>query len=91
MNKMENIDIIWIILGAIAVILLLIFWRKRNAVWGGLTLGIVIGIIISIFFFFKESVFNCYIIVKGAISGALLGFGAEMLGEVSDFIEKNSK
>jgi hypothetical protein len=32
----------------IAVILLLIHWRGRNAVWGGATIGIIVGIIISI-------------------------------------------
>lgn len=85
---MENIDIIWIILGAIAVILLLVFWRKRNAVWGGLTLGVIIGIIIAGFFLLKGSGFDWYIIGKGAVSGALLGFGAEMLGKISDFIKK---
>ena len=43
-----NFDI-WTIIGIVVVILLIIFWRGRNAIWGGLTLGIIIGFIITIF------------------------------------------
>lgn len=40
---------IWIILGVVAAILLAIYFRSRNAVWGGLTGGIIIGFMIVIF------------------------------------------
>ena len=38
---MSNFDI-WKLLVIIAAILLVIFWRRRNAVWGGLILGAII-------------------------------------------------
>lgn len=85
---MENIDLIWKILGVITLILLVIYWGRRNAVWGGFTIGIIIGLIIAIFFLFEGSGFDWYIIGKGAISGALLGFAAELLGKVSDLIKR---
>lgn len=84
---MINFDI-WKILGIITAVLLIVFWRSRNAVWGGLTLGIIIGLIVAIFFLFKESGFNWFIIGKGAISGTILGFIAELLGMASDLIKK---
>lgn len=84
---MPNFDI-WKILGIITAVLLIVFWRGRNAVWGGLALGIIIGLIVAIFFIFKGSGFDWFIIGKGAISGTLLGFMVELLGKVSDFIKK---
>ena len=88
---METIDIIWIILGIITVIMLLGFWRKRNAAWGGLTLGVIIGAIIVALLFFKGNGFSWHTIGKGAIVGALLGFGAEMLGKISDRIKRKQQ
>ena len=84
---MTNIDI-WKILGITTIILLIFFWRPRNAVWGGFTLGAIIGFIIAIFFVFRGLGFNWYIIGKGAISGTILGIFAELLGMVSNFIKK---
>ena len=80
----------WTILGIITVVLLIVFWRKRNAVWGGLTIGIIIGFIVAIFYLFKESGFNWFIIGKGAILGAMAGFIAELLGKISNFIKKKN-
>ena len=39
----------WKILGITSLLLLIIFWRSRNAVWGGLTIGAIIGIISALF------------------------------------------
>jgi len=33
---------------ALAIILLFLHWRGPNAVWGGATLGLIVGIIIAI-------------------------------------------
>jgi hypothetical protein len=44
---MEHL-IIWNIPGVIAVVMLILFRRDRNAVWGGLTLGIIIGVILAV-------------------------------------------
>jgi hypothetical protein len=87
----ENIDIIWTILGIITIVLLIIFWRKRNAVWGGLTIGIIIGFIVTVFYLFKESGFDWFIIGKGAILGTILGFIAELLGKIFNFVRKREQ
>jgi len=80
--------VIWVILGIIVIILLLIYWRNRNAVWGGLTIGIILGLIVAIFYIFRGHGFNWSIIGKGATLGTMIGFGAELLGKISDFIRK---
>ena len=82
---MENFDV-WKILGIIAVVLLFVFWKRRNAVWGGFTLGIIIGLVVALF-----SGFDLYIIGKGSILGVMVGLGAEFLGKISDFIKKQNK
>ena len=81
---------IWVILGIVAVVLLIAFWWSRNAVWGGLTLGIIIGFIIAIIFVFKGSGFDWSIVGKSAIIGTLLGFMAELLGKLSDLVRRNT-
>jgi len=86
----ESIDIIWEIFGIITVALLIIYWRKRNAVWGGFAIGVIVGLIVSIFYLFQGSGFDWLVISKGAILGAMIGFVAELLGMVSDFIKKNN-
>lgn len=82
---------IWTILGVITIVLLIIFRRKRNAVWGGLTIGAVIGVIIAIIYLFKGSGFNWSIVGKGAVLGTIAGFIAELLGIISDFIKKKKR
>lgn len=84
---MENIDIIWKILGIITVVLLIGFWRRRNAVWGGFTAGIVIGLIVAIVFVFQNKVFDWFIVGKAAVSGTMVGFIAELLGKISDHLK----
>lgn len=81
---------IWIILGVVSFALLILYWRKRNAVWGGLTIGIIIGLIVAIFYLFKGSGFNWFIIGKGAVLGTMAGFIAELLGMISDLIRKKA-
>jgi len=74
----------WEILGIIALILLIVCFKKRSSVWGGLTIGIIVGIIITIIFLIRGDGFNWRIIGKGAISGTLIGFGADLIGRVGD-------
>jgi uncharacterized membrane protein len=40
--------VVMIIMVVVAVILLLLHWKGPNAVWGGATLGVVVGIIVSL-------------------------------------------
>ena len=63
-------SISWIILGIISLVFLIIYWGKgQNSIWGGLTMGIIAGLILAIF---KQG-FNWYFILKGGIIGILLG------------------
>lgn len=84
-------NIIWLILGIISIALLIFYFRSRNAVWGGFTGGLIIGLMIAIFVVFKGTGFDWHIIGKGIVIGTILGFGAEMLGKVSDYLKKNKK
>lgn len=86
---MANFDI-WKILGIISIVLLIVFFfrPRRNAVWGGLTLGIIIGLTVAILFVFKGCGFDWYIIRKCVISGTIIGFIAELLGTVADHLKK---
>ena len=70
---------IWTILGIVTVILLVVYWGSRNAVWGGFTIGIIVGLVIALF-----SGFDWWIVGKSAVVGALIGFGVELLGKLSD-------
>lgn len=74
---------IWTILGIITPILLVVHWRKKGAIWGGFTAGIIIGLIIALF-----SGFDWYIVGKSAVLGTIIGLVAELLGKVSDFIKR---
>ncbi len=83
---------IWTILAVIALILLAMYWNSRNAVWGGLTLGIIIGVLWKIFSAFTGSGLDWYIVVKVAIIGTLFGFTLElsrMIGSSKRKTEKN--
>ena len=82
---MENINI-WTILGIVSVVLLAAYFKPRNSVWGGFTAGIIIGVIIAMFFDF-----SWYVIGKSAVVGTFLGFGADLLGRLSDKIRKGRK
>ena len=74
----------WTVLGVISLILLIVFWGKRNAVWGGFTTGIVLGLVFALLLVFGGNEFDWYVIGKGAIFGTIAGFSAELLGKVSD-------
>ena len=74
-------ETIWIILGVLALISLIVYWSGKNSVWGGLTLGTIVGFVVTFFIGF-----DWYVVLKGAISGTLIGFLADLLGKVSDKI-----
>jgi len=77
---------IWIILGVVSIILLAVYFRRgRNGLWGGFTAGVIVGLIIALF-----SEFNWYIVGKGAVLGTMVGFTAELLGILSDYLKKRN-
>jgi hypothetical protein len=75
---------IWILLAFIAGILLIIYWGKKSAIWGGLTIGILVGLIISIIGLIKGSGFSLATIGKSAVVGTLIGLAADFLGKFGD-------
>jgi len=83
-------NFLWPILGVLTIILLIIFWRKKNAVWGGFTLGIIIGLIIAILYLFKGRGFDWFIIGKSAMLGTIIGLVAELLGKASNIIKNKN-
>ena len=86
---------IWYILGAISVVLLVVYWARKNAVWGGFTGGLFIGLTLALVFYFrgdirgteyvltKEHIFHWQLIVRWAIAGTIFGFAPELLAMVS--------
>jgi len=82
---------IWTIFAVISIILLIIYWGKKNAVWGGLSIGIVVGLIITIVYFLKDNDFSWVVIGKSALLGTMIGFVAELLGMVSDLIRNKNR
>ncbi len=74
-------EIIWIILGFVSSTLLFVYWGGRNAVWGGFTIGLIVG-----FGFAILSNFDWFSIGKWTVSGTLVGFVAELLGKFADKI-----
>ena len=75
---------LWIILLIIAVILLLVHWKGPNAVWGTATLGLVVGIIISIIK--GDWTFLAYSVSIGIFVGTIF----EWLGRLSDWLRSRT-
>ena len=71
---METTTIIWMILGFISIIALIYtFAVGMSSIWGGFTIGIFIGLVIALIFYFKSMGFDWLILVKGGIIGCLAG------------------
>lgn len=69
----------WIILACINVVFLIAFMGGRNAVWGGLTMGAFIGLLVAVGFgLFGDSGFHWQTIVKWAVSLSLYGAFTEV-------------
>ncbi|PIQ06000.1 MAG: hypothetical protein COW72_02370 [Candidatus Nealsonbacteria bacterium CG18_big_fil_WC_8_21_14_2_50_37_10] len=82
---------IWTILTIISGILLILYFSGgRNSVWGGLTLGIIVGVIAALIFVFRGNGFDWHIIGKAAIIGTLAGFIADLLGRLSDYLRRKT-
>ena len=59
--------------------LIAFFSKAKNAVWGGLSIGVVVGIILGLVYVFKGSGFNWKLFKKALIVGVLLGGFAELI------------
>lgn len=82
---------VWTVLGAVSIVALVVSGKKRNAIWGGLTFGIFVGLIILIVKYFTGSVLDWIVIVKSAIVGSLIGFGAEVLSMLVSKLKNRRK
>jgi hypothetical protein len=70
---------LWIIImTVVAGILLIIFWRGRNAVWGGATIGAFVGLIIALI------THNWSTLALSFAIGTFSGLGADLLGRLGD-------
>lgn len=62
----------------VAGVLLIVFCRGRNAVWGGATIGAIVGVILALV---KH---NWSLLAPSFAIGTFIGLGAEGLGRLSD-------
>lgn len=82
----------WRVLGVIAIILLIINFRKgQNSVWGGLSLGVIVGFIIAVILALMGKGFNWLVILRAIIVGIIVGFLADLLGEVPKLLKRRSE
>lgn len=82
---------IWETLAIISAIGLFAFRRGKNAVWGGLTIGAIVGLVIAIIYFFKGDGFIWRIVGKAIVIGTLAGIAAQLLGIISDRLKKKQR
>lgn len=61
---------LWQYLTIFAGVTLLLFWRRRSAAWGGMTLGVIIGLVVAIF---SDGPFSWYVVGKSMVIGTLFG------------------
>jgi hypothetical protein len=79
---------LWKILGLIAITALVIFRKSKNSVWGGMTMGAIIGIVIAAVKYFSSNIFNWSFVGKSMVIGILIGVFAEILGKLSNNLKK---
>lgn len=71
-----------VIMAIVAGVLLIVFWRGRNAVWGGATIGAIVGLILA---FVKDS---WSLLALSFAIGTFVGLCAEGLGRLSDRLKR---
>jgi len=79
----------WTFLLIIATISLIIYWRGPNAIWGGILLGAIGGLLIAVVLLLMNKGFHLLIIGRGIVIGILLGLVVEIVGKLSKLIKKN--
>lgn len=78
----------WGVLSIAAIVLLVYYFNGRNSVWGGMTGGVILGLIAAIFFAFQGDGFPWVIIGKGAVIGTITGFVFDLLGMFGDRLRR---
>jgi hypothetical protein len=74
----------WLVLAGIALISLILFFRGPNAVWGGLTLGTLVGFLLAMIAFIRAGQFPWSTVGKSIMVGILLGLAAEIVGRLAN-------
>ena len=70
----------WNIIGVLAIVVLLLSFKKgRNSVWGGFTLGLILGSLIAIIYYFKMDTFRWSIIKNTVAVCVVAGFLFDIL------------
>ena len=69
----------WTVLTIVAIGFLIIYWGGRNAVWGGATLGFVVGLVVAVIALLSQEGFKFLIVGKGFVIGALIGTVCELI------------
>lgn len=76
----------WWLISAIGIAALKsFFFRGQNAVWGGATIGVVIGLIVALF----RPQFDWDTVGHAAVIGAFVGLIAEILGAIGDRMKRD--
>ena len=57
-------------------------WDNRSAIWGGATLGLIVGIVLWLIYG------DFHTLIWAVVIGGLIGFGTELLGKMGDKLNK---
>lgn len=60
---------VWPILFVLCVLILALHWRRRNAVWGAATLGLVIGVVVAVI----QPGFDWWTVGKAVVIATVIG------------------
>jgi hypothetical protein len=69
----------WYLLAGLAMVALVFYWNGPNALWGGVSIGFVGGVLVSLVALLLGRGFRWTTIGKGIVVGILLGLLAELL------------
>jgi hypothetical protein len=75
----------WPIFAALSIILLLLYRNNKNLVWGGMILGMVLGMALTIVSLRNDNEFVLFLIGKFIIYGTFTGFAFELIRKILDF------
>ena len=69
---------IWQILLGVAIVILLLHWGSRNAVWGAATFGVIVGLVVA---FFGDG-FEWWTVGKALIIATFIGAALEWIPRI---------
>lgn len=76
----------WWIVSAIGIAALKIFFfRGKNAVWGGATIGLLVGFVVAVI----QPGFDWFTLGQATVIGAFVGLIAEILGSIGDRLKRD--